>query len=347
MKIWLLSCCLLFCTIAPLAQDTDSNSTHAGYVPALSVGLGYVENVNGGTPTLEPAIQPVLLLPLGSHILGEARGECVGAFERRNGNGDYTGQVFSDLDYAQLDWLADTHAIVVGGKFITPFGLYDERLVPIWIATFQDTPLTYEIGTQTSGFGVGGEVRGVVTQTDDFSVQYAAYFSAHSNVSQFPAARTTGFDTSIYFPARHLEVGTSYQRFLDDPRNVNNEAIYTSWQPPQIPLDIKAEYDHSYYGQGYWIQAGYMLSQIPIATSFFKNLQVAGRMQQSFPDNGGGNGVPGVQTERPGIALNYYLRDNLRLISSYERNLTAHKDTNLWNVGFTYRFLWPLWPGGK
>ena len=346
MKIWLLAGCLLFCTMKVSAQDTDTDSTHAGYVPVLSGGIGYIENINGGTPTLEPAIVPVFLLPLGSHVLGEARGEFVGAFQRRNGNGDYTGQVFSSLDYAQIDWLANTHAMVVAGKYITPFGLYDERFVPIWIATFQSTPLTYGIGTRTTGFSVGGQLRGVVTQTDHYSVQYAAYYSTHSNASQFQSARTSGFDTSVYFPTHRLEVGTSYQRFLDT-KQINSEAAYFSWQPSQVPLNFKGEFDHSYYGQGYWLEASYMLSQVPFANALFKNVELAGRMEQAFPRHGGGNGVPGVNTQRPGVALNYYLRDNWRIISSYQRQFTATRDVNIWNVGFTYRFVWPAWPGRK
>jgi len=346
MKITLLAACLLFCTMQLSAQDNETDSNHAGYVPVLSGGMGYVENVNGGTPTLLPAIDPVLLLALGSHVLVESKTEFVGAFQRRNGNGDYTGQVFTSVDYAQADWLANTHAIVVAGKYITPFGLYDERLVPIWIATFQNNPLTYGIGTRTSGFGVGGELRGVIAQTNNYSVQYAAYYSAHSNVYQLEAARTTGFDASVYFPAHRIEVGTSYQRFLD-PKQINNEAVYVSWQPPRAPLDLKAEFDHSYYGYGYWIQAAYMLSQVPVANSFFKRVELAGRMEQSTPLNGGGNGVSAVATQRPGVALNYYIKDDLRIVSSYERQFTSAKDVNIWNVGFTYRFVWPLWPGRK
>ena len=346
MKIRLLAGCLLFCTMKLYAQDTDTNSTHAGYVPVLSGGIGYVYNVNGGTSTLLPAIDPVLLIPLGSHVLLESRAEFGGAFQRRNGNGDYTGQVFKDVDYAQADWLANTHAIVVAGKYITPFGMYDERFVPIWIATFQDAPLTYSIGTRTTGAGVGGQLRGVVTQTDNFSVHYAVYYSAHSNVNQLSAARTTGVDTNIYFPTHRVEVGLSYQRYLDKPQ-VNSEAAYVSWQPPKVPLDVKAEFDHTLYEQGYWIQASYMLSQVPVANSFFKNVELAGRMQQTFPRHGGGNGFTTIDHTQPGVALNYYLRDNWRIVSSYERQFNSSKDVNIWNVGFTYRLLWPLWPGRK
>jgi hypothetical protein len=345
MKICFLAGCLFLCTLTLRAQDTDTASTHAGYVPVISGGLGYIYNVNGGVPTLEPQINPVLLVPMGSHVLLESRAEFTGFFQRRNGtSGDYTGEVFKTVDYAQVDWLANTHVMAVAGKYILPFGLYPERLVPIWIGNLQDLPIDYSIGTRTSGAGVGGELRGVLAQTNLFSVQYAAYYSAHSNVNQLNAARTTGFDASIYFPGSRFEAGTSYQRYLDKPQ-INSGAGYLSWQPTQAPLDLMAEYDRSFNGQGYWIEGAYMLSQVPVANSLFKNVQVVGRVQQFFPLNGGGNGVPTVRTERAEVGLNYYLRDNLRFVSGYDRQFTASQDRNLWNVGFTYRFLWPLWPG--
>ena len=83
------------------------------------------------------------------------------------------------------------------------------------------------------------EFRGVVTQTDHYSVQYSAYYSAHSNASQFHSAHTTGFDTSVYFPTHRLEVGTSYQRFLD-PKQINSEAAYFSWQPSRCRWTSRA-----------------------------------------------------------------------------------------------------------
>ena len=355
MKAWVLAGCLLLFGLNLIAQDVDTGgevvdaySTHAGHVPLLSGGMGYIYNVNGGIPTLEPQINPVLLLPLGSHLLVENRTSFTGFFERRNGtSGDYTGRVFTTIDYAQLDWLANTHVMVVAGRYILPFGIYQERLQPIWIANLQDTPIDLPIGTQTSGSGNGGELRGVIKQTDSFSVQYTAYFSAYSNVHELEAARTAGGDGSIYFTKRRLELGGSYQRFLQG-RHINSVAGYVSWQPLTIPLDLKGEYDRSYNGNGYWAQGAYMLSQVPAANSFFKNLQLVGRMQQFYPLNGGGDGLPRVNTQQVDFGINYYLWDNnFRLISSYGRQFNSNQDYNIWFTGFTYRFLWPLWPGRK
>jgi hypothetical protein len=57
--------------------------------------------------------------------------------------------------------------------------------------------------------------------------------------------------------------------------------------------------------------------------------------------------VSNQNTKRPEFGLNYYIHDNLRLISSYGRQFTASQNSNQWNFGFTYRFMWPLWPGKK
>lgn len=328
------------------AQTPDSQSTHAGYVPVLSGGAGYIHNVSAGVTTLEPQIQPVLLLPLGKHLLVESRTDFTGFFERRNGNGDFTGQVFTTVEYAQLDWLANTHLTVVAGKYLLPFGLYSERFGPIWIRNLQDQPLTANVGTENTGGGDGGLLRGVVAQNSAVSVQYSAYFSAHSGIKQIDSSRTTGFDASAFFPSQRIEVGGSYQRFLEN-RNTNNSAAYVSWQPRQFPLDLKAEYDHSFTGHGYWIEGAYMLSQVAPANKFFRNLQVVGRGEQSFALNGGGHGLPSQDSQRGEFGLNYYLRDDLRLISSYGRQFSASQDSNLWNAGFTYRFMWPLWPERK
>ena len=328
------------------AQDAASSANEAGYVPLISGGAGYVYNENGGVPTLEPQINPVLLVPFGRHLLLESRVDFTGFFQREDQtSGPYKGKVFTTVEYAQLDWLANSHVTAVGGRYLLPFGLYNERLEPIWIRNLQDPPLTATIGTRTTGAGVGLMLRGVAVQTQAFTAQYSAYFSALSNIYQFDSARTAGGDGSVFFPHERLEIGLSGQRFLQD-RHINNGAVYLSWQPAGTPLDVKTEYDSSYYGRGYWLEGAYRLDNTFFPT-FLRKLQPVARVQEVFPKNGGGNGLPSIQTERFDFGLNYYLRDDLRLLSSYGRSFSSQQDANVWNLGFTYRFLIPLWPGRK
>jgi hypothetical protein len=328
------------------AQDSGDQDNHAGHIPIISGGFGYIHNVNGGVPTLMPQIDPVLVAPFGRRFLLESRTDFTGVFQREDlTSGPFKGSVFTNVDYAQLDWLLNTHVMPIGGKYLLPFGLYNERLGPIWVKNLQDPPFTVSIGTRTTGSGDGLLLRGVAVQTPAMSTQYSAYYSVHSGVEQLQSARTAGGDVSVFFGKPRLEIGTSYQRFLES-RHINNSAVYISWQPLEASLDVKAEYDYSYFGQGYWLEGAYRLDRLSLP-SLIQKVQFVGRMQQVFPLNGGGNGIPRVRTDRFDAGLNYYLRDNLRIISSYARSFSSQRNANVWDVGFTYRFMIPLWFGGK
>jgi hypothetical protein len=343
-SIFTIALCMVL-SIRVKAQDSESES-HAGYIPAISGGAGYIQNVDGGITTLEPQINPVLLVPFGSHVLLESRTGFFGFFQRENAtSGPFTGKILKSVDYAQVDWLVNTHVIASAGRYLIPFGLYSERLEPIWIKNLQDAPITAAIGTRTSGSGDGFMLRGMAVQTPSYSIQYTSYFSASSNINQLQAGRAAGGDASLYLTQARLEIGTSYQRFLQG-RSINSVATYVSWQPSSVPLDIKAEADFSYNGRGYWIESAYLFQQLPIP-SFFRRTQIVGRIQQFFPSNGGGNSLPSVDTQRFDLGLNYYLSENMRFISSYGRTFSSQGNANVWNIGATYRFMFPLWPGRK
>jgi outer membrane receptor protein involved in Fe transport len=143
-----------------------------------------------------------------------------------------------------------------------------------------------------------------------------------------------------------MEGGLSYQRTLEGYQ-INNEAAYLSWQPQRASLDVKAEYDRNHLGHGYWIEAAHSPQQFVVAPNFFRHMQLVGRMEQFFVRNGGGNGVARVNEQRPEVGLNYQIRDDWRLESSYGRLFSAPSNSNTWNFGFTYRFVWPLWPGKR
>jgi hypothetical protein len=349
MKLWRIASCtlLVFAATYGYAQDADTSESSAGHVPVISGGMGYVHNVNGGVTSLEPQINPILLVPFGSHVLLESRTDFTGFFQRMpQPSGDFRGKVFKSVEYAQLDWLANSHVMVSAGKYLLPFGLYNERLEPIWIRNLQDSPITAGIGLGASGAGDGGMLRGVIRQTPAYSVQYSAYFSASSNINQLQASRSAGGDSSIFFTKPRLELGTSYERLLQG-HQINSVATYLSWQAPRVPLDLKLEYDQSYMGRGYWLEGAYSLRDMQKIPAFARRVQLVSRMQQFYPEHGGGSGLPRLNTNRVDFGLNYYVRDDLRFISSYGRQFQQGANANVWNVGFTYRFLMPLWPGRK
>ncbi len=337
----------LLTTAAVQAQTTVGSSVESAYTPVLSGTFGYIHNVNGGAPALEPQIETVLLVPFSSHVLLESRAEFFGFFTRENQTtGPFTGKVFKSVDYAQVDWFATAHVTATAGSYLLPFGLYNERLAPLWIRNLQDTPITDAVGTRPNGVGLGGMLRGNAKATALYSIQYSAYFSARSNVNQLEASRLAGGDGSIYWRPARLEIGQSFQHLLQQ-RETSSVASYVSWQPQKLPIDLKAEYDRNFNGQGYWIEPAIRFAQPSATPAFLRRLQFVPRMQQFYPLHGGGNSLPTRSTQRFDFGINYYLRDNMRFVSSYGRQFTRQLDANIWNVGFTYRFIWPLWPGRK
>ncbi len=291
------SAIILACSTAPYVHgqngaDTDS----AGRIPVIEGGAGYVYNVSGGAPTLEPQIDPVLLVAFGRHFLLESRTDFTGFFQLQDQTeGPFKGKIFKDVEFAQIDWLANTHAMAVGGRYLLPFGLFNERLEPIWIRNLQDPPLTATVGTRTTGAGDGLMVRGVAFQIPAVSVQYSVYGSTHSSINQFGSARTAGLDASVFLPRPRFEIGGSWQRFLET-RHYNSGALYLSWQPPSTGLDIKSEQDLSYYGHGYWIETAYLAKRESL-TIFVRNVQPIVLMQEVFPLNECGNVLPRTITE--------------------------------------------------
>ena len=94
-------------------------------VPILTGNAGFFTNVNGGQTELVPSIIPVLLVPLGDRWLVESRAEFTGEFERPDGGGPYGGKVEQEIDYLQLDYIANRYLTVTAGRFLTPFGIYN------------------------------------------------------------------------------------------------------------------------------------------------------------------------------------------------------------------------------
>jgi hypothetical protein len=331
---------LLLSNAVILCSQTDT--------PIISGGVQYLNTTTGGATVFQPVIAPVVAVPIGDRWLIESRATFDEVIFRENGtSGPWHALTFSSVDYLQLDFVANSHLTIVVGEFLTPFNIYNERLSPVWIHNLADAPLIAGIGTRTTGSSDGGMVRGVAASGKDWQLSYTAYFSTLVNASHFGAGRTAGGRAAIFVPSKRLEVGMSYQRFLQD-QHLNSWGSYLVWQPASAPLDLRAEYAHTRGGQGYWIEAAYRLSRYRGTESWLGRLQVVGRMQQFFEGTPSPDDVlPGADTQKVDFGLNYYLPHNLRLNTSYGRQFSSLGNTNIWNCQITYRFLFPLLPGGS
>ena len=319
-----------------VAQDT----------PLISGGLGFFTSTNNGATSYLPIMEPLAAVPIGHRFLIETRATLLEDFTPKGGGQDgYDHSHFVALTYLQGDYILTPHITVIGGSFLTPFGTYNERLSPFWIANFQDGPLIGGLGTMQTATSLGGQLRGSAISRRKYSIDYAAYFSARSGNQQFNAARSSGGRVSLYLPEERLEVGTSYGRLLQGTQE-NFFGIHVWWEPKDAAFRLRSEWARGAYGQGYWIEADYRPTQFGGLNSWVGRFEPLFRMQQTFKtSDAGSDPLPAVNTQRADFGLDYNLPHNMRILTSYSRQFSSTKDVNIWETGLTYRLLLPARKG--
>jgi hypothetical protein len=314
-------------------------------VPVFTMGAGFISSFEGGTPHLGPLASPIFLVPIGQNWLIESRFTFESDLAPPPNSNDFKGVLEKEVDYLQLDYIANRYATVSIGRFLTPFGIYNERLYPIWIRDLQSDPLILPIGVGPSNASTGAMVRGGFNATSKIEVNYAAYFSAESSANRFESDRAIGERVGIFLPGPRLEVGASFEHLLQDNRP-NAFGFHFAWQPRPLPLDIRGEYARSQNGSGYWIESAYRLSQIPVWRDQMRHVQAVARMQQFYVSSVSSDSLLPVNTNMFEFGLNYYFQDNFRFVSSYGRQFAPlGGNENVWTLGLTYRLVLPLGNG--
>lgn len=324
-------------------QDQDSIKP----VPILTGWTAYFTKVNGGTFTDTPSVSPVLLLPIGDKWLVEGRGSYSDSYAQ-NKTGVFLQKNSYGLAFAEVDYIANAYVTLSAGQYITPFGIYSERLAPTWIRPLQLNPTIYDVTSYTS---LGGMLRGgFALNPDKVNMTYAAYLSAADTNHVLAAQRATGGRVSFFFPEHRLEIGTSVQKLLQDDRGVA-VGVHGEWQPERLPLTLRSEFVHytGIFGGGYWFESDYRLSQI----AHLKRLELVGREEQFWAAQNltpqeiaviGSSLAKNITQDDGG--LNYYFSRDVRGSASYGRQFVPGRNANLWVIGITYRFLAPLGPAG-
>lgn len=321
------------------AQASESDTP----VPILTGNAGFFTNIQDGKTDIYSEISPILLLPLGDHWLIESRAEFEGDFARKWGDGPFGGQVQKSLDYLEADYIANPYVTITVGRFLTPFGIYNERLYPVWIRTLPATPLIFPIEDQSSN---GAMLRGGFPVNSKINLNYAGFFSTLTTTTAIAANRSLGGRLGFFLPGPRIEAGFSWQKLLQDQRT-NVVGFHFAWQPTPFPLNLRSEYVRSYVGSGYWIEGAYRLSQLHLWQHIARRTEFVGRFQQFFvgsapADEASEYELPVANTRESDFGLNYFLMDGLKASGSYGRQFSSWGNGNLWSVGLAYRFAVPL-----
>jgi hypothetical protein len=313
-------------------------------VPILTGNIGTFSFVTGGQNLIDTQINPILLIPLGDRWLIESRSEFEGKFQRPPDGGPYGGPVNKHVDYAQIDYIANSYLTVTAGRFLTPFGIFNERLYPVWIRALQPDPLILPINTAPSD---GAMLRGGFPVNVKANLNYAVYVSATAiGIGSVDSERHVGARMGVFLPGPRLEVGGSWQRTLQDARK-NAFGLHMGWQPAKVPLNLRSEFAHSFEGSGYWIEGAYRLSQAHFWQKTMRHTELVARIQQFYTgeisaDGAAALGLPGADTREADFGVNYFLRDGMKGIASYGRQFSSAGNFNQWSFGVAYRFLVPL-----
>lgn len=330
---------------AAFAQENDDEDVKP--IPILQGSVAFVSDFTGGQPDLHPIATPVVLLPIGQRWLFETRATFESDLVEVPGRpGFHGGPVQKEVEYAQLDFIANPYMTITVGRFLTPFGIFNERLYPTWIRNLQSDPLILPIGIGPSNASTGAMIRGGFKARSQFDINYTVYFSALSTTSPVDSDRFAGGRAGIFVPKARLEVGGSFQHLLQQERS-NLFGAHLIWQPTQLPLDIRGEYAHSKRGSGYWVEPAYKLSQLPFWQNEMRRTQLVARYQQFFTGTLVDNALPTVNTKLFESGLNYYFMDGLKASGNYGRQFSRAGNANVWTMALSYRFVVPLGPTGS
>jgi hypothetical protein len=332
--------------IACLAMLSTLRYGDAQNTPLLSGGVGFFTSTNSGQTSYQPLFEPLLAAPIGPRLLIESRAILLESFSPKGGDQPgYDHSHLISLTYLEGDYTLTSHVTVVGGTFLIPFNTYNDRLSPIWIGNFQAGPLTAGLGSLSTGAGTGGMLSGAAISRPKYSVSYKAFFSGRVDNQYFQADRSAGGRVSLYLPDQRLEIGGSFDRQLQGTHE-NFYGAYVWWEPKNSGFQLRSEYARGQHAQGYWIETAYRTDAFGGFDSFVGRFEPVFRMNQSLRlDKLGGDGVPSVGTQRADFGLDYNLPHNTRILTSYSRQFSSTGNSNIWQTGIVYRFLFPAWKG--
>ena len=121
--------------------------------------------------TFSAQFNPIFLWKLDDRLFFESELE----FELESPEGAESSETETSVEYANMTYILNDYMTAGAGKFLLPFGIFNERLHPAWINKLPDRPLPYddEVGLAPEA-GIGAFLRGAIP-ADSMKFKYAFY----------------------------------------------------------------------------------------------------------------------------------------------------------------------------
>src|SRR6266700_5637438 len=158
----------------------ESVASEGGPIPVITGMMSYQSNFSPGTTNVNPEFDPILLFPIGDKFLIESEFSMSMDLDRDHGK---WGPAVVDhaIEYLQANYIAHPNLTITVGRFLTPFGIFRERLHPMWIRNVAADPLIFPMNDNSSN---GAMARGVAQLSSGINLTYAGYFSAVTRNNQ-------------------------------------------------------------------------------------------------------------------------------------------------------------------
>ncbi len=305
----------------------------------------------GGDTTFNAAAVPLILWQINDRLLFETEFEL--GFDTAGGR--TTTEV--DLEYADLQYLVNDYLVVGAGKFLTPFGLFSERLHPAWINKLPNAPLVRGHDGLAPFASTGVYVRGAVPVGKQrfnyalYAVNGPTLVDAATDVAEFGKLDFNGFGDNKaiggrfgYLPVPQFELGYSfmYSETTSDTGLDSNSVImgvdasYIIDTKPGL-FDFRFEYVYSnvdsvtfdatgalgvgptrFNNERNGLYAQAAFRPIHANSDFLKNIECVGRYDyMKSPDTA----PEGGKKERWTFGVNYWFNPSTVLKFAYDPDL--------------------------
>jgi hypothetical protein len=343
---YLLLPCATLMALAPtghsqvLTQPRESGGISG--IPVITGFMSYQSNIAPGTFDLNPEFDPVLLVPIGNKTLLSSEFDMSLDVSHTDGSWG-PAAVDHGFDYLQVSHNISSNLTAVAGRYLVPFGIYRERMHPLWIRYLQQEPISFTLNATS---GNGGMLRGGAHLGSYANVEYSGYYSAATSTMIVQSDKQAGFRCSLVLPEKRIEIGSSFNDTMGAGAHKMVGTDFT-WLLKRVPLDIRSETLFSKQaGNTYWVEGAYKLSQLG-RSSFLKYTSIVYRQEQYWLPKGAMNlsamtgtmgSLPDTNTARSTGGAAYSLTPNLRFNASYQGNYATAEHAHSWNMGVTFRF---------